>query len=273
MNPDRAAGEALEQLAREELAELLRQLGRARNGRDRAVHQARKVLQRLRALVRLMAPLDPAWAARENQALRRLRRRLGTLRDAWARHETFLLLASRVRWREHGPLLRELARAEAARHALAWQRHPPDGALWRAVGRAADGLAARLPDWPFAALRDRVVETALARARRALRKRVRAAQGVCGHRLRHELRRGLRRYANLRRAAASIRGRDDADADALLALAKRCGHEGDLWLALRSARAAARRDPRFAPLVAALQEARRTQCRHHDRALQRAGLD
>jgi hypothetical protein len=268
-----APGDALQRLAQAELAELLRELRRARNGRDRAVHQARKILQRLRAQVRLMAPLDRAWAERENQALRQLRRRLGTLRDAWARHETFLLLASRARWREHATLLRELARAEAARHALAWQRHPPDGALWRAVGRAADGLAARLPDWPFAALRDPAVESALSRARRALRKRVRAAHGVYGHRQRHDLRRGLRRYANLRRAAAGIRGSDDADADTLLALAKRCGHEGDLWLALCSARAAQRRDPRFAPLVAALQEARRTQCRHHDRALQRAGLD
>lgn len=266
-------GDRLAQLARTELEELQRQLVQARRGRDRALHKARKTLQRLRAIVRLLAPLDPVLAARENQFLRRLRRRLGPLRDAAARRQTFQLLASRPRWRAHVRPLRQLAQEEAEHHALAWADAGADAPLWRGVDRQCEALARRLPQWPFARLDRSTLDRALADARQQARRRIRAAAGRHGRELRHELRRKLRRYANLARAAAVARGRPGAEVATLLALAKRCGHEGDMWMAVSSARRVARGRPAFRPVLRALEEERRAACRRHDRQLQRAGLD
>ena len=266
-------GSRLAQLAESELDELQRQLALARGGRDRALHKARKTIQRLRAIVRLLAPIDPAQAQRENLFLRRLRRRLAPLRDAAARRQTFLLLASRPRWHEHRASLRTLATLEADHHAQAWAAHPDGSRLWVGVDRDCTALRERLPQWPFAHLDEAVLVQALKGAEKRARRRIDDAQGAHGRELRHELRRKLRRYANLRRAAAVARGEEVADAETLLNLAKRCGHEGDLWMAVASARRVARQRPAFRPLVRALEEERRRMCRHHDRLLHRAGLD
>jgi hypothetical protein len=271
--PRETPGTRLAQLARTELEELRRQLALARGGRDRALHKARKTLQRLRAIVRLLAPLDPALAASENGLLRRLRRRLGPLRDAAARRQTFLLLASRPRWRTHIEELRALAQLEAGCHAQVWADYPPHATLWRGVDKDCDALATRLVQWPFERLDAAILERALSAAQKRARRRIRAAQGAHGRSLRHELRRKLRRYANMQRAAAVALDQSGERAETLLELAKRCGHEGDLWMAVTSVRRIARERPAFRPLLRALEDERRAACRRHDRQLHRAQLD
>lgn len=263
-------GARLAALARAELATLQAHLAAARQGQDRDVHQARKSLQRLRAIVKLWAPLDPPRAERENLALRRMRRRLGPLRDAGARRETLRRLAARPRWSAHADVLRALAEREDAQHRGAWRRHAADSALWRATDRDLAGLAARVPQWPCGAAADSTLDAALATARRRLRGRWRDALGRTARDARHELRRKLRHYANLRRAAAQARGVEDPEATALLALAKRCGSEGDLWMARCSARQAPRHVPGSHALAQALQAERRARCAKHDEALRRA---
>lgn len=268
-----SSGERLASLARKELDELRVQMALARLRRDRAVHRTRKTLQRLRAIVMLLRPVDEQLAARENLAMRKLRHRLASLRDAEARRETFHLLARRGPWKEFASDLRALAEREAKRHAAAWAAHPRDSGFWDSLDQARAKLAERAERWPFDKVDRQVIGDALGRAERRVRKRARAAHGETGRMLRHDLRRKLRRYANQKRAAAIALDRDDEDVRALLALAKRCGHEGDLWLALASARKAARERPEWKPLVSKLEKVRRAQCRRHDVLLKRMLLD
>ena len=257
----------------EELAELRLQLAHARAGRDRAVHKARKALQRLRAIILLFRSVDSVLVARENAFMRKLRRRLAPLRDAAARSETFRLLATRQQWTAFASDLRELAAMETKRHALAWAMHPPEADFWDSIDLARERLAQRAEHWPFERIDRHVIALALERSERRLRKRVRAARGEAGRELRHELRRKLRRYANLKRAASKARHDDDKEVKPLLSLAKRCGHEGDLWLALASVRRAARERPAWKALAAKLEAARRAQCGHHDALLHKSGFD
>ena len=271
--PKTALGTRLAQLAQTELAELNHQLERARGGRDRALHKARKTLQRLRAIVRLLQPIDAALAMRENLRLRRLRRRLATLRDAAARCQTFRLLASRPRWKPHSVYLRALAAAEDQRHVEAWHAHPPESLFWDSIGRECVSLARRMAHWPFAALDKSALDNAVRQAEKRMQRRVHDAQGEHGREPRHELRRKLRRYANVRRAAAVACGIEDNDVERLLSLAQRCGHEGDLWMAVASARRALRSEPELRTTAQALEAERRALCRRDDRLLQRAGLE
>jgi hypothetical protein len=265
-------GERLAALARDEFEELGHHLARARAGRDRALHKARKTLQRLRAIVRLLAPVDAALAREENARLSRWRRRLAPLRDAAARRQTFRVLAARPRWKAHAPGLEALARIEAERHRAAWAAHPADSSFWVGVEREHAALGLRIAQWPFDAISTDTIDAALQDAAKRLRKRVAAASGQHGRELRHELRRKLRRLANLRRAAAVARGVEDAAAQDLLSAAKRCGHEGDLWMAVSSARRAARERPALRPVLRALEAERQAMCRRHDRVLDKLGL-
>lgn len=266
-------GNRLEQLARTELGELRNQLLLARGGRDRALHRVRKTLQRLRAIVRLLEPIDPALAERENLRLRRMRRSLGPLRDAAARRQTFLLLASRPRWRAHADQLRALARSEAKCREQVWAEYPAGAALWRRLEQECVALEIRLAQWPFQTLDAAVAHQALAKAGKRARRDIRIARGLHGRERRHALRRKLRRLANLQRTAAFALQRSDDAARALLGLAKRCGHEGDLWMAVASVRRVARERPAFRPLLRELEAERRAACARHDRQLHRAGLD
>jgi hypothetical protein len=271
-DPHRPAAR-LQALAWAEFEQLGDQLALARRGRDRALHKARKSLQRLRAIVRLLAPNDPVLAQQENRRLSRWRRRLAPLRDAAARRQTFRVLATRPRWSAHAEALRALAEVESELHAQTWASHPADSVFWLGVERERAALGERLAHWPFARVTRESLETALDRAEKRLRRSWSEARGECGRERRHELRRKLRRYANLRRACAVARNEGSERVQALLDAAQRCGHEGDLWMAVVSARRAARTRPALRPLLRALDAERRAMCRRHDRLLGRLDID
>lgn len=269
-NAAQARGVRLARIAADEHQVLLRHLARARDGDDGALHKARKTLQRLRALVRLLEPVDPELATRENIRLRRFRQRLAPLRDAAARRATFHALASRVRWKPHALALRELAAAENLRHRDAWLAHPSDAPFWSSVEREAARIGLRIAQWPLHRVDAAAISTVLEDSEKKARKRVRAARGGHGREARHELRRKLRRHANLCRVAAQAREEDDTAAERLLGLAKRCGLEGDLWMAVVSARRGARSNAALREVVKALEAERRAMCARHDRLLQRS---
>lgn len=267
----RAAGR-LRALVDAEIAGFRRHLRRATKGRDRGVHEARKALQRLRATVMLFAAVRPRLAEQENVRLRTLRRRLGPLRDGAARAETLRLLARRKAWLPWRATLLELAALQLRQHAQAWSRRGPDAAYWVRIATTADNLNRRAARWPYALLDAECAERACARSERRLRKALREAVGRRGREPRHDLRRKLRRYANLRRIVATVYGREDSAVRPLLSLAKRCGHEGDLWMAAQCARRAAVQMPEFRGLARELDAQRRRMCEKHDASLRRLAI-
>jgi hypothetical protein len=261
--------ERLRRMVEQELDELDTELARAAGGRDRSVHKARKTLQRLRAVAMLLPDGRQELRHVENTRMAALRRRLGPLRDAASRAETFRLLARRRRWSSWRRELRQLAARQAAAHAEVWARTGRDSAFWQRVRRESAALRERAKAWPFDAIDADALAHALAKAERRLHRSIEAALHEHGRQLRHELRRKLRRYANLRRLAAECRDEYDGEVASLLSLAQRCGHEGDLWLAVAAARGAARLEPALKELALHLERQRRRLCARHDAALAR----
>jgi len=137
------------------------------------------------------------------------------------------------------------------------------------VLRHSEALAARVQAWPCEAVDEDAVAAVLKKERRTLREALEAGVGHYARETRHDLRRKLRRYANLRRLASQVLEREDGEVPRLLALAKRCGHEGDLWMAARSARRAGRADPELLDLALDLEAHRRRMSKHHDASLLR----
>jgi len=254
----------LRQQVAAEFAVLARELARAREGADVAVHRARKTIQRIRAKLRLLRGCQPAFARGADLPLRRLRRRLGRLRDAAVRVDLVRdvlrgELPADERERLEAALRhvrRELQRTWAATPARFWDRLQGECAR----------LAERATRWPTEGLDGASIDTVLERARRRLRRALRDTVGHLQPGLRHELRRRLRRYAALRRAAAEVLKRRDPLAARLAETARSLGAEGDLWLTCTALRRAADAGDTRA-LRAGLERRRRTLCLNHDGAL------
>jgi CHAD domain-containing protein len=80
----------LKRVAREEMEEAGAQLsGNNRPSRDEAIHDARKSIKKVRALLRLASPEQEGIYGRENARLRDIAHRLSKFRDAFAIIETF----------------------------------------------------------------------------------------------------------------------------------------------------------------------------------------
>jgi hypothetical protein len=179
---------------------------------ERAVHETRKALKRLRALVRLLErPLGKEAFARENATLREIGRRLAGARDAEVSVETLDRLLERhprKLGRRRGLLrLRELLvseRERAADRALGETaaRTQVIAELWAVRGRVA---AWQLGDRPGIS----IAEPGLERLYRQGRERYRRAAAGKGDRGRalHEWR---KRVKDLRYAAEMLDRRDPA---------------------------------------------------------------
>jgi hypothetical protein len=265
-------GHRLKQLAASELALFGRELDKARQGKDSAVHRARKTLQRLRSLLRLGREADPAWFGACDGQLKRLRRRLGRLRDAAVRVE-------HVEDMLKGDLdAAERARVEAALLRLrdqlgeSWSTLPAN--FWPQMHTGWTRLLAGFERWPLEAVEAAQVETALERARRQVRRALRDALGDTRRGARHDLRRLLRRYGAMRKTAALVLRRRDPLANRLIDVARQLGVEGDLWLTATALQRAGQA-PSTRALRSALEKRRRALCRLHDGellALRRSAL-
>lgn len=261
-------GTPLAELVRQALLEAEQQLARARRGRDRGVHKARKALQRLRSLLQLLRPVAGKRARKVDRRIRDLRRRFAELRDASAR---FDLLQGLARSRQWAPEARNIA-AVAARASVqlgrVWQHYPRDAEFWDDVERDLRALKVRLLQLPWSKVDAEALVDARARAWRRLEARMRADAGDCLHETRHAVRCALRRYASVCSLAQQMNGTPAPEAFARLA--RRCGREGDLWIAVLAVRAAATpRSTGRLRLADALDRDRIALCERNRRALDR----
>ncbi len=254
----------LESLTLATATTLRQHLARARAGSDVAVHGMRKSLQRLRVIAKLLQPTDRIWFDRENAKLRRIRNRLAPLRDAAARSKIITELATMKRWHAYAAALRQLASLEADGHAHTWSSRSADALFWSKLEREIDLTIGRVTSWPFGAFDEDVLRDALRAARKQVRRKRDDAEGTTRRTTRHELRRKLRQYAAMRQLTSIIREEEDGEADVLAALAKKCGKEGDLWMAVVSVRHAARERRAWGHLARALEHKRRKLCARHD---------
>ncbi|GEP43498.1 CHAD domain-containing protein [Brevifollis gellanilyticus] len=139
-------------------------------GSDTAVHEARKHLKRVRALIRLIRPaMGDAFYKRENAALRETAQRMASIRDAHVRVQTIQKLIARSRSHRaafdyiHEAMnarLQEVLDESGTNH---WNRH---------VAADIEHAICRVDDWPVqeleaSSLRDGL-KSAFKKARRAL---------------------------------------------------------------------------------------------------------
>ena len=254
-------GQRLAKLAADELALLVRELVKARKGKDSGVHKARKAIQRLRSLLRLVRDTAPDWHARVDGQLRQVRRRLGPLRDAAVRAELVgAILDTPLDSEQRAPVDAAVATLKAAREA-AWSSLAEG--FWERIDRAVARHLAGFETWPLAAVGAEDIHRGLEKERRKTRAAAGEALGHTQRNRRHEMRRLLRRYAAMRKAAAYALRQRDPGARALVDVARELGVEGDLWLTATALGSSAGKEHTRA-LRAALEKQRRALCRKHD---------
>jgi CHAD domain len=177
---------------------------------ERAVHETRKALKRLRALLRLLRDtLGEEEYERENRALRDIGRRLSAARDA----EVMVATLDSLRERHPRKLgarddLRRLREAFVAEREVASARTLGDGALLEQVISELYGIRARVYGWQLAAGKGlALAEPGLERVYRQGRARYRRASRTKadGGRALHEWR---KRVKDLRHAAEILDRRD-----------------------------------------------------------------
>lgn len=225
-------GAALRGFAGHELERAARQLARPGEERHEGIHQARKSIRRVRAVIALGSGVFAAGpvAARVDADLRRLCRGLSSLRDADALRDALLHLAAEA---VLGPIecerLCAFVAALRSRRLAAALARDPDFARRRARLQA---MAARLATLPWEAVDEAAVRAAhgasLARLAKALKRARGSDDPEDWHRLRRRLRR-LRQQENaLERCAPGL----GLQTEGIGALAERMGGAQDHALLL-----------------------------------------
>ena len=149
-------GPGLRRIAREQLAAATEVLESCRPDPQEAVHDARKRLKKVRAILRLgRGRLDPSFYEAQNSRLRDIGRTLAPLRDAHVRHTGLLGLVDRHRdlhahdafrdvevilCRDRQALVLEFAGSEERRAAMAALRGSSGPEDWPLEGTTFDAL-------------------------------------------------------------------------------------------------------------------------------------
>lgn len=160
--------------------------------RDRAVHEARKCLRRVRAWLRLLRPKQRLALKPVDAEIRRLRRLIGPLRDAASRIEAVDAL---LRKRDLGTLrpgIKAMRAHLVSALDAAWRRRPRRGRVW---SRVLMGLAEQIrgvADWPLEGLSWRGIERGWDLAHRRACSGRRGCKGRTGAVQRHQWRRRVR---------------------------------------------------------------------------------
>lgn len=168
---DGSVEHAVRRIAREQLGHAIESIRDESTGRDKAVHDVRKACKKVRALLRLVHPVLPAYGE-ENPALRQVARIVSPVRDAAVLIDTYddLVPACQERLGDHvlgaarDQLVAERDRATGATDpaaALARCREPLEEAMARAAGWSVEKNG-------FAAIRGGLRAT-VKRARNAMR--------------------------------------------------------------------------------------------------------
>jgi CHAD domain-containing protein len=160
---------AVHRVAREELEGTLKEvLTVTDQTRSTVVHEARKHLKKVRALIRLLRPATgEAFYKRENAAMRKAAQRMSPIRDSHVRVQTIKKLTRR---RAPAALV-HIRDAMAARLRQVLEQSEKDD--WtKQVASEIEGALCRLDDWPLKHLTTKSMrsglKTACKKARRAL---------------------------------------------------------------------------------------------------------
>lgn len=141
--------EGVRRIAQEEIESAIQQLSKRGTARDEAIHEARKSVKKLRALLRLMRPeLGAAYRA-ESDNLRKIGRTLSEFRDAGAIIETFDSLREKYRDQLRGHSLLSIRRGLLASKHDTETGAKLDGILARTSATLARA-AKRVKLWPLA---------------------------------------------------------------------------------------------------------------------------
>ena len=160
-------------VARNELEDALKEvLTAGEQSRNTAVHEARKHLKKLRALIRLLRPVTGrAFSKRENAVLRKAAQRMSSIRDAHVCVQTIDKIIARSRTKRPSAALTRVRDAMVARLGQALDQAEKDDWEKKAAADLEKALC-RLSDWPLKRLTPNSLrgglKTACKKARRAL---------------------------------------------------------------------------------------------------------
>ena len=225
-------------VARKELEGVLKQvLAVADEHRSEAIHDARKHLKKLRALIRLLRPgTGDAFYKRENAALRKAAQRMSPIRDAHVRVQTIKKVIAKSRTRRAPAAFARVRSAMTARLDKVLAKS--DESDWRKqVATDIERALCRLSNWPLKGLKPKSLgdglEASYKKARRAL---VDARQDASDANL-HELRKNVKDVGyDLRLLAGNRPPRIKTITKRLRDLGERLGDDHDLAM-LMAARA------------------------------------
>jgi CHAD domain-containing protein len=148
LKSDESVPAAVKRIASEELESACAQLaGKGAAERDEAIHEARKSIKKVRALLRLMRPELDATYATENVRLRDIGHKLSGFRDASAIVDTFDSLREKYREDLKGRTLESVRRGLIERK----EQYERDAGVERVLRTLAGALSAsskRVKVWP-----------------------------------------------------------------------------------------------------------------------------
>jgi len=144
LQPDESMSKGFQRLARKELKAAVGEIRRSQSPRDDAVHEARKHVKKVRAILQLIDDDDGDGLDRCEKRLRSVNRKLSELRDADVMMETLASLRKR-----YPHLFSEHTFALAQRMLSARKRD-----AWKAAERAGPGAGSINSLDAFAALRN-----------------------------------------------------------------------------------------------------------------------
>lgn len=186
-----AVGDGVRRVAREQLRLARQNLSVPAAGRDKGIHEARKSLKRLRAMLRFLAPVMRRQSRLEQDHLRGAARKLSGLRDAAVAIETLDGVVGRgsatcpISARMKQDIARFRASLVSTRHSA--HKAGAADALRQAVAEIAEAEA-RVAAWRLTPEGEPAIRAGLERTFRRGRKATKAARGrfagAHGHRLR-----------------------------------------------------------------------------------------
>ncbi len=174
---DSSLTESLRRIALAEIAPARRRLSEGGTLDPGAVHDIRKRMKKLRALLRLLRSGLPRVQPAENAVLREAARGLSAARDGATRLASF----DRIAHAEASPALGAL-RAQFVAEAAMPADPPAD------LGGVLEGLALRIEGWQVKGADRHVLEDGLARTRIRAREAMRAARDQAGAEALHDWR-------------------------------------------------------------------------------------
>jgi CHAD domain-containing protein len=145
---DESVIRGLKRVAREEMEAAGAQLsGHNRPGRDEAIHDARKSIKKVRALLRLVNAEPEGIYGRENARLRDIARRLSKFRDAFAIIETFNDLKNKFKRETRNQL--QSVRLGLTKRRSQSAREEDVGIVIVEAASALRSAAKRVKTWPL----------------------------------------------------------------------------------------------------------------------------